>query len=82
MLPVYYNNTKLTPNEVELAKKSWEYISSDKAPVYLQKLENNSFTKNYSTCVDWFIDIFYERLFDIHPVSSHYFYFIMRMKYY
>ena len=74
MLPVYYDLGNLSTADVELAKISWQYIANDTAPVYIEKIENSDFLKKYPTCIDWFTDIFYERLFDIHPVSIQYHY--------
>lgn len=70
MLPVYYLSAGMTNQEVTTAKKSWDYISNDSSPIYLSKLSSTTFAKSYATCKDWFLEVFYERLFDIHPVSS------------
>ena len=44
-------------------------FSDDISPIYLEKLCSTTFAHAYPTCKDWFLDVFYERLFDIHPVS-------------
>jgi hypothetical protein len=69
MLPVYYTSVSLTAADVAIAKRTWEYVTQDTAPVYVSKLvEVVGFGKMYPTCLDWFTDLFYSRLFDIHPV--------------
>ena len=73
MLPVYYDIGNLSTADVELAKITWDHIAYDTAPFYVEKIENKDFLKKYPTCIDWFTDIFYERLFDIHPVSVLYY---------
>ena len=69
MLPVYYRSEKLTPSEISLAKNTWDNISNDKSPAYVVNIADPDFHKKYPTCIDWFTDLFYGRLFDIHPVS-------------
>jgi hypothetical protein len=68
MLPVYYSSDGMTAAEVAMAKVSWDNIANDTSPVYLEKLTSTSFARAYPTCTDWFLEVFYERLFDIHPV--------------
>ena len=72
MLPVYYTAEDLRKEEVKMAKSSWEHIANDTSPVYLDKLTSSTFAKTYPTCQDWFLDVFYERVFDIHPVRNNY----------
>ena len=74
MLPVYYDLGNLSTADVELAKMIWNHIANDTAPAYIEKIGNKDL-KKYPTCVDWFTDIFYERLFDIHPVSVPYYWY-------
>ena len=72
MLPVYYTAEALTKDEVKLAKTSWEHIANDTSHVYLDKITSSTFVKTYPTCQDWFLDVFYERVFDVHPVNPIY----------
>jgi hypothetical protein len=68
MLPVYYTAEAISKDEVLLAKESWDNIANDTSPAYLEKLTSTSFARAYPTCTDWFLDVFYDRVFDIHPV--------------
>jgi hypothetical protein len=70
MLPVYYNPSSMTAAEVALAKESWQRVENDTSPIYLEKIKSTTFMKAFTTCKDWFCDVFYERLFDVHPVSK------------
>ena len=70
MLPVYYDPTPLCPSEIISAKESWKMIDDDLSPCYFEKASSDlELSKLYPTCLDWFISVFYERLFDIHPVN-------------
>ena len=71
MFPVYYNPAALTAAEIATAKKAWDIIELDRSVVYLEKLHSTTFQKAFPNSKDWFCDIFYERLFDVHPVSVH-----------
>lgn len=69
MLPVYYTSVELTKLEVNLAKQSWDYMTEDIFPVYISNLSTMTFAHAFPSCKDWFSELFYERLFDVHPVS-------------
>lgn len=61
MMPVYYtHNADITPEMLNIAKDSWLLITEDKCP---RKVEVQS-------GVTLFYTTFYERLFDIHPLSK------------
>lgn len=70
MLPVYYAppSDVLTPSERLLASKSWDLILNDLSPAFLNYKMDPTFP--YVTCVTFFYDTFYRRLFDIHPMSK------------
>jgi len=68
VLPIYYTKVPITKKEFDAAVTVWKMISSNKAPNYLaQKLQNPNF--NYILCSEFFYDIFFERLQDVHPGS-------------
>ena len=70
MMPVYYDSTRVTKEGIESAKNSWKYIHDNLSPVFLDKKAMvEAFSNKYPTCLDWFVSIFFDRLFDIHPVS-------------
>ena len=66
VMPIYYTKGTPTVEEKEAALKVWKMISSNKAPNYLaQKQSNPNF--NYTLCSEFFYDIFFDRLNDVHP---------------
>jgi len=69
VMPIYYTKAPLTMEEKESATAVWKMISSNKAPNYIaQKLQNPS-TFKYALCSEFFYDIFFDRLSDVHPAS-------------
>lgn len=68
MMPLYYDARELGPRERQIADDSWQLIVKDTAPVYVSKLGNPDF--HYKSCLTYFYDTFYVRLFDIHPMSK------------
>jgi hemoglobin-like flavoprotein len=71
MMPVYYlgNNVQVTSEYIVVAKDSWSLITDDQSQEFLkQKLDNPNFS--FSSCIGWFYIVYYERLFDIHPLCK------------
>lgn len=71
MMPVFYNGEPITPEERKVAAESWNLILDDKSPVFVDRKGKPDFP--YQTCVTYFYDTFYSRLFDIHPTCRHMF---------
>lgn len=72
IMPIYYTKEDLTEEETEAATSAWKLISNNKAPNYLlYKRTNPQF--QYALCADFFYDIFFDRLNDVHPGASHLF---------
>ncbi len=69
MMPVYYVRTDVTPDDIQIATKAWESILQSKSSAYLTMLKKTSIKQNDLPCIIWFYDTFYNRLFDVHPVS-------------
>lgn len=68
MMPVYYtHDAAIGEKELHLAKLSWGYVIEDKSPAYLEKKKNDP-NFHQASCISWFYSIFYERLFDVHPM--------------
>ena len=65
MLPVYYINEPLNRFDFESAKTSWEIMDKNSAVPYNQLKEDHGF----QSCLDWFCHIYFERLFDVHPLA-------------
>ncbi len=67
MLPVYYLHVDASPDEIKIASDSWELILNDKSPEFLKRKENDT-NFQYGSCMIFFYDSFYTRLFDMHPI--------------
>lgn len=72
MLPVYFVATDPTAAEIQQASHAWELILNDKSPEFLRRKETDP-TFPHSSCMIFFYDTFYTRLFDMHPMCRHLF---------
>lgn len=54
-----------------MAMDSWNLILDDQSPVFRERKGKPDFP--YQSCVTFFYDTFYTRLFDIHPTCRHMF---------
>jgi len=68
MMPVYFSCEGLTVEERKLARYSWDLVTTDKSPEFLNLQNQPDF--RYQSCVTFFHDSFYIRLFDVHPMSQ------------
>lgn len=67
MMPVYYiHDAQVTVEEIQLARHTWKLIISDQCPNYLVVCQNIDF--EHPSCISWFYFMFYNRLFDVHPM--------------
>ena len=66
MMPVFYTELPLTESDVVLAKASWRMITDDTAPGFLALKGTPGF--DFPSCIMYFFDNFYSRLFDVHPM--------------
>lgn len=66
MMPVYYTDEKVSVVDLEKANIVWNLVISDTAPNYLKIVEKGQ--TEYSSCMIFFYDTFYRRLFDVHPL--------------
>lgn len=71
MLPVFYNSTPIDAKERKMAMDSWNLILDDQSPIFRERKGKPDFP--YQSCVTFFYDSFYTRLFDIHPTCRHMF---------
>ena len=69
MMPIYYTEAMVTPEDFVLASANWDMVLNDHSPVYLELKEKGS---DFSSCVVFFYETFYARMFDVHPVSINY----------
>lgn len=68
MMPVYYTVQEVSIEERKLASNSWDLILNEKSPEFLSKKGDPDFP--YQSCVTFFYDSFYLRLFDVHPLCK------------
>lgn len=68
MMPLYFDPVDCTQLEHQIAEQAWSLVLTDKTPEFLAKKGTEGF--NYTSCVTFFYDNFYCRLFDIHPASK------------
>jgi len=68
MMPLYFDPVEITVEEHKLAEYWWQLILTDKTPEFLTKKGTEGFS--YQSCVTFFYDNFYVRLFDIHPAAK------------
>ena len=62
LMPVYYQDGEVTPDDVALARRSWNNIVNNES----QKFFRSSGTSTSApSCLSWFYESFYKRLFDV-----------------
>lgn len=66
MMPVYYTPETIDATERKYAVDSWNLIVTARSPEYLAQKSSPDF--QYGSCITFFYDSFYKRLFDIHPM--------------
>lgn len=71
MYPLYYTTINISKDEHALASAAWESILNDKSEEFLRMKGTPDFP--YSSCVIFFYDTFYTRLFNVHPMSRNLF---------
>ena len=75
MMPVYYTKSPVTDIDILKAKTAWDMVLHDTSPkflLYKNGDELQSISKDANSppsCMMWFYDTFYQRLFDVHPTS-------------
>lgn len=67
LMPVYYTKEPVTSIDVANARIAWGMILDDTSPAFKQYKAENAFCSS-SSCIMFFYDAFYERLFNVHPV--------------
>lgn len=68
MLPVYYHSAPLTAGEFALARNSWSMIITSSSPIFVKNILKGLDQFPFFSCEEWFQELFYGRLFDVHPV--------------
>ncbi len=68
MMPVYYSRSEVTQQDIDTASAVWNLILNDESPEFLKKKADENVP--FESCIMWFYDTFYNRLFDVHPVIN------------
>jgi hemoglobin-like flavoprotein len=67
MMPVYFvANVEVTNRDITCCQNVWNLILDDQSPGYIEHKTSNE--QAHPTCIVWFYHVFYERLFNIHPL--------------
>ena len=67
VLPHYYiKNAHLSSEECVLIRSSWTNIVENNPSHYKKEISTGNL---HVSCLNWFYDSFYDRLFDVHPSS-------------
>lgn len=69
--PLYYTTDAVTVEDLVACQMTWNHIINNTAPKYSEVKSSNEFT--HVSCISWFYTVFYNRLFDVHPVCKHLF---------
>ena len=67
ILPLYYTKIPLQPGEKDRAEKSWKMIINNQCPHFNELKIDHPTMNQDQLCMDYFFDVFYNRMFDIHP---------------
>ena len=73
-LPAYHiKNVVVSDEDLVAAKASWDMIMNDLSPEYIRLKAADTEHLIPGSCLTWFYDSFYSRLFEIHPGCKHMF---------
>jgi len=67
MMPIYFVNENVTKNDCTQAINSWNLILNDKGPGFDAKRGQLGYEQ--ASCIMYFYDAFYSRLFDVNPMA-------------
>eukprot|EP01041_Mallomonas_annulata_P011805 gene11805-24736_t len=66
MMPPYYiRNVIVTDNDIILGRASWKKVADGSSASYMAEKDKPDFQA--ASCLTWFYDSFYKRLFDVNP---------------
>lgn len=67
LMPLYYiKDAVISPDEAILARASWSHIANDTSPAFIEA-KGSEPPLEYCSCLTWTYELFYGRLFDVHP---------------
>lgn len=68
MMPVYYiPKAEVTTRDITACQNVWNLIVEDKSDAFTEFKKNDP-SSAPETCIIWFYHVFYERLFNVHPL--------------
>jgi hypothetical protein len=67
LMPAYYIEASITDDDLAIANGTWQHIVADTSPEFISRKQSDPLFP-YSTCMNWFFNAFYMRLFDVHPM--------------
>lgn len=67
MMPIYYVNEQVTKADCTQAINSWNLVLNDTAPGFNAHRGEPGYEQ--ASCIMFFYDAFYSRLFDVHPMA-------------
>ena len=68
MMPLYYvKDLVVTDYDISMARASWKAIVDGASPAFEEAKKNPDFTA--ASCLTWFYDCFFSRLFDVNPAA-------------
>lgn len=66
-MPVYYiADAEVTNRDITACQNVWNLILDDQSEAYLEYKKSTD--SPHGSCIIWFYHVFYERLFNIHPL--------------
>eukprot|EP01041_Mallomonas_annulata_P008150 gene8151-16758_t len=69
VMPAYYMNyVKIAPEDIVIARESWGYIINNTSPAFIAMKNCNEMENSFS-CLVWFYNSFYDRLFEVGPTA-------------
>jgi hypothetical protein len=64
--PLYHTAQPFGPNERETAERTWKMILNNQCDNF-SHVKASTLNFPHANAIEWFYDIFYNRLFDVHP---------------
>jgi hypothetical protein len=71
LMPKYFSTDFITLEDRLMVNFSWQSILNNFSPYFLCMKEDSNL--KYYSCITYFHDTFYSRLFDVHPLAKNIF---------
>ena len=71
LMPTYYISKNVTTRDTKICQSSWNLILGNKSLEFQLKTEKEIefHLKYHGKCLNWFTNIFFDRFFDVNPIS-------------